>query len=360
LVDPGVALPNLVTMQTSLPRARYATNASIVGGFERITAAIRRVPGVMRSSASTALPLGGGGFYLERVHLREGQPEPPASHDTQGSWSVVQPDYFATMGIPILEGRTFTPRDTETSTPVVIISRSMAREMFPDGRALGQRIRSWRDENKYREVVGVAGDLRYNGLTADVVNNVYVPHTQSPARSLVLVVRTAVDAGAAVKSIHEAIWSVDKKLPVAEVRTLEQVLDRNLARPRFSMFLLGIFGITAVVLAAIGIYGVIAYTVAQRRRELGIRMALGAARARVVGMVVLDAAGLGAVGVVAGLAGAFVLTRLITSLLFEVSATDPWTFAAAAALLLIVALTAACLPAHRASRVDPASALRCE
>jgi putative ABC transport system permease protein len=359
-VDPGVASHNLLTLQTSLPRARYAAGSPVTDGFERLTAALRRVPGVAAASATSSLPLGGGGSYLGRVFLREGQPEPPASTDASGAWSVVQPEYFETMGIPILEGRAFTPHDAATSTPVVIISRAMAKEMFPHGSALGRRIRSWRDENLYREIVGVAGDLRYNGLTADIPNNVYVPHTQNPWVSLALVVRTSGDPNSSLKAIRAAIWSVDKKLPVAEVRTLEQVMDRDMARPRFSMFLLGIFGATAVVLAAIGIYGVIAYAVTQRTREIGIRMALGAARGRVVGMVAWNAVRLAAAGVACGLAGAFGLTRLIGSLLFEVSPTDQRTFAASAVLLLLVALAAACVPAMRAARVDPVTTLRCE
>ncbi len=359
-VDPGMAVPHVLTLQTSVPRARYAAAPQIVEGFARLTDAVRQVPGVTMSSAATSLPLGGGGFYLGRVHLREGQPEPPASRDTPGQWCGVQPGYFATMGIHVLEGRDFTTRDTATSTPVVIISRSMAREMFPGGATIGRRIRSWRDENLYREIVGVVGDVRYFGLTEQTVNNVYVPHSQAPARSMVLLVRTSGDPIAAINAVRGAIWSVDRKLPVAQVRTLEQIVDDNLARPRFSMFLLEIFGVAAVVLAAIGIYGVIAYTVSQRTREMGIRIALGAPRARVVGIVAATAIRLGAVGVAGGLVGAYVLTRLIKTLLFNVSPTDPWTFAAAALALLLIALAAAVVPARRASLVDPATTLRCE
>jgi putative ABC transport system permease protein len=151
---------------------------------------VRRVPGVIAASATSALPLGGGGFYLGRVFLRDGQPEPPASADTAAAWSVVQPGYFATVGIPILQGRGFTNDDGANSTPVIIVSQSMARAMFPDGRVLGRRMRSWRDENVYREIVAVVGDVRHYGLTEDATNTVYVPHTQNAWRSLTLVVRT--------------------------------------------------------------------------------------------------------------------------------------------------------------------------
>jgi putative ABC transport system permease protein len=359
-VEPGVAAQNVMTMRLSLPQSRYAGGPQVAEGFDRVLSAVRRVPGVLAASATSALPLGGGGFYLGRVFLREGQPEPPASADTSASWSVVQPRYFATMGIPILQGRPFTADDGANSTAVIVISQSMARAMFPDGRVLGRRIRSWRDENLYREIVGVAGDVRHYGLTEDVANTVYVPHTQNAWRSLTLVVRTGPDPAAVLKRVRDAIWTVDRKLPVADVRTLEQVIEQDMARSRFSMFLLILFGAAAVVLAAIGIYGMIAYAVAQRTREIGIRMALGADRRTVVAMVARNAAGLAGAGVVCGVAAALALTRLLRALLFEVSATDAASFGGAVLLLLAVGLAAACVPAWRASRIDPVSTLRYE
>ncbi len=359
-VDPGVDSRGLLTLRVSLPQARYGGPPQVAEGFDRLLSAVRLAPGVISCSATSALPLGGGGFYLGRVFLREGQPEPPASADTAGAWSVVRPRYFETMGIPIVEGRAFTPDDGAKSTPVVVISQSMAKQMFPDGRPLGRRIRSWRDENLYREIVGVAGDVRYYGLTEAVPNNVYVPHTQNTWRSLTLVVRTGADPSALLKPVRDAIWRIDRKLPLAEVQTLDQVMQKNMARPRFSMFLLVLFGVMALVLASIGIYGVIAYAVTQRTREIGIRMALGAMRGRVVGMVARNALGLAAAGVACGLIAALPLTRLLESLLFQVSATDVPTFGTASLLLLAVAVAAACIPAWRASRIDPVTTLRYE
>jgi putative ABC transport system permease protein len=359
-VEPGVATRNVLTMRLSLPESRYSRGPQVAGGFDRVLSAVRPVPGVLAASATSALPLGGGGFYLGRVFLREGQPEPPASADTPAAWSVVQPGYFKTMGVPILQGRPFTTDDGASSTPVIIISQSMARGMFPDGRVLGRRIRSWRDENLYREVVGVVGDVRHHSLTEDVTNNVYVPHTQNTWRSLTLVVRTGADPATALKRVRDAIWTVDKKLPIADVRTLEEVMDETMARSRFSMFLLIFFGAAAVVLAAIGVYGMIAYAVAQRTREIGIRMALGADRGTVVAMVARNAAGLAGAGVLCGVAAAVALTRLLRSLLFEVSATDSASFGGAVLLLLAIGTVAACVPAWRASRIDPVSTLRYE
>ena len=359
-VDPGLASHGLLTMRISLPRIRYAGPPQIAEGYDRLAEAVAHVPGVTRASAVSSLPLGGGGFYLGRVFLRDGQPEPPATTDTDGAWSVVRPDYFATAGIPIVEGRAFTRDDAATSTPVIIVSRSMATALFPDGRAVGRRIRSWRDENLYREIVGVVGDVRYSSLTNARGNNVYVPHTQNTWRSLTLLVRSQVPSDTLIRSVREAIWSVDRKLPVAEVQTLEDVVNRNMAAPRFTMFLLVIFGVIAAVLAAVGIYGVIAYGVTQRTREIGIRMALGALRATVVASVTWSAFRLTAIGVAIGLAAAFGATRAFASLLYEVEPTDAATFAVASLLLLAVAMLAACIPAARAARIDPVTTLRYE
>lgn len=359
-VEPGFVPGNLLTISVTLPRARYAGGPQIVAGFERVTEAIRAVPGVVAASATSSLPLRGGGFYLGRVFLREAQPEPPVTKDTAAAWSVVQPGYFGVMGIPIVEGRAFTPQDVEKSTPVIIVSRAMATEMFPEGSPIGRRIRSWRDENLYREIVGVAGDIRYEGLAADVSNNVYIPHTQNSWGALVLVARTSADPLTLLAPIRNAIWGVDRKVPLANVQTLQQVVDADMAQPRLSMFLLVLFGFAALTLAAIGIYGIVAYAVTERRREIGLRMALGAARTGVVAMVVWKALRLAAVGLLCGCAAALALTRVLQSLLFEVSTTDPAAFAAATLLLLSVVAIAAWIPAARASRVDPVTTLRCE
>ena len=359
-VNPGFPTRNLLTMQISLPRVRYQEPPQIAAGLEQITDAIRRTPGVLSASATSSLPVGGGGFYLGRVFLKEGQPEPPTSTDTAAAWSVIHPDYFQTMRIPIVAGRPFTDRDTSESIPVIIISQSMAQQMFPSEQALGRRIRSWRDENKYREIVGLVDDLRYDGIAEDIRNTVYVPHRQDAWRSLVLVVRTATDPNALLNSIRGQIWSIDKKLSISEIQTMDQIIDTELARPRFSMFLLGLFGVTALALAAIGTYGVMAYSVTHRTREIGIRMALGAKRLDVLRGVTGGAVRLAVAGVLCGILGALVLTRLMQTLLFNVSPTDSLTFALVPAVLILVTLAAAYIPARRAARVDPVVALRYE
>ena len=359
-VDPGVARGGLLTMEVSLPQARYATDPQVADGFDRLTAAIRGVPGVVDASATSSLPIGGGGEYLGRVFLWDGQPEPPASADTQAYWSVSQPGYFGAMGIPILEGRAFTSRDAATSAPVIIISRAMAKAMFPNGSPLGRRIRSWRDENVYREIVGVAGDVRTDSLAGGFSNNVYVPHTQDSWRTLTLVVRTRLDPTTVMALVRHAILTVDRKLAVARVQTMEQVMDSNMAALRSSSSLLVIFSLTALALAAIGTYGIVAYSVTQRTREIGIRMALGALRIQVVSLVVQKALRLAAVGLACGCVAALASTRVLESLLFGVKATDAGAFVAAAVILLGVVVAAACIPAFRASRIDPVTSLRCE
>ena len=359
-IDPGFSTRNLLTFQITLPHARYETPPQVAAGFEQITSAIRRIPGVLSAAATSSLPVGGGGYYLGRVFLREGQPEPPATTDTQAAWSVIMPEYFATLGIRVLQGRQFNDHDTQQSPPVVIISRSMAKQMFPGQNPLGHRIRSWRDENLYREIVGVVDDLHYDSLTEKIGNNVYVPHRQDTWGTLAVLVRTTGDPQALLPSLRRQVASVDSRLAIAAVKTMDQIVAAELARPRFSMFLLVIFGATALILAAIGTYGVMAYNVEQRVREIGIRMALGAARADVLKMVAGGAARLAGAGVLGGIAGAAALTRLMRTLLFGVSPTDVQTFALVAALLTFVALAAAYLPARRATRVDPTVTLRTE
>jgi putative ABC transport system permease protein len=272
----------------------------------------------------------------------------------------VTPAYFDTMGIRVLKGRAFDERDTAGSTPVIIINESLAREIFPGEEPLGKRIRSWRDENVLREIVGVTQDVRYFGRDDELRGLVYVPHAQDSWRSMVLAVRTASDPAGFAGVIRNAISSFDKDLAVSRVQTMTQVLDDSVAGPRFNMMLLAVFAGVAMVLAAVGIYGILSYAVAQRTHEIGVRMALGARATDVLRLVVAQGLKLTLVGVAIGLGAAFAVTRVMESLLYEVSATDPLTFMAIALLLVGVALVASFIPARRATRVDPMVALRYE
>ncbi len=359
-IDPGVATENLITMQVSLPHSRYKETAGIAGALDQITDSVRHVPGVLSASAVSALPVSGGGYYLGRVFLATGVPDPPAGKDTFGAWNVAQPGYFRTMGIQVLRGRDFDERDGEKSTPVIIISEGMAREMFPGQDPIGKRIRSWRDENVYREIVGIARDTRYYGLTDKPANTVYVPHRQDAWRTMVLTARTKTDPYALLPSIRGAIRAHDPKLTIAEIRTMDQVLSTALSSVRFTTFLLAVFAGLALTLAAVGIYGVMSYVVARRAHEFGVRMALGAQARDVLRNVLGQGIAITLAGITLGILSAAALTRLLASLVFGVSPRDLATFLAIAGAVTVIALAACLIPARRATRVDPSIALRYE
>ncbi len=359
-IDPGLQVEGLLTMNISAPRLRYPDQARVAAFYRDLVEGVKAAPGVATASVSSALPLGGGGMYLGRVFLVEGRPEPPAGIDYQGQWNVVGPGYFRTAGVRLIDGREFDERDTAESSPAIIINETFARRAFPNEDPLGKRIRSWRDENKLREIVGVGADVRYYGREDELRGLVYVPHAQDPWRSMALNVRTQGNPAAAIGAIRNQIKAVDKDLVVADLKTMTSILNQSTAPRRLSMILLAGFAVIAAALAAIGIYGVLSQVVAQRVHEIGIRMALGARRSDVFRMIVGQGMKLAIAGVGLGLVGSFALTRLMASLLYEVSATDRLTFALIALLLSGVALLACWIPARRATKVDPMVALRCE
>jgi putative ABC transport system permease protein len=359
-VDPGLQVDRLVTMQLNSPSARYPDEARIIAFYKNLIASVEAAPGIESAAASSALPLGGGGFYLGRSFLIEGQPEPPASSDYQAQWNVVTPGYFATTGMRLISGRDFDEHDRADSTKVTIINATLARRMFGDASPLGKRMRSWRDENELREIVGVVEDVRYYGRDDELRGLVYVPHTQSPWRSMALTVRTHDDPASAASTIRGQIAAVDPGLAVARLETMTTILNRSVAPRRASMLLLAAFGGIAALLASVGIYGVLSYTVAQRVQEIGVRIALGAQSRDVLRLVIGQGMKLTLTGVAVGLGAAFALTRLMASLLYSTSATDPLTFSAIAIMLTLVALLACYVPARRATKVDPLVALRYE
>jgi putative ABC transport system permease protein len=355
-----VDVDRVVAARLSLPGSRYRTSADVVRFYDTLTHTLATLPGATSAAATSFLPAGGGGFGLGRVFLIEGQPEPPAGHDAAGQWNVVTPDYFRTLGIPLLKGRPFTDRDAEGSTPVVIINETLARRMFPDGDAIGRRIRSWRDENLLREIVGVVADVRYAGLADTDYGLVYVPHRQNTWSGMTVAVRTAGNPAALASALRETVNRIDPDLGIGHLGTLAEFARASVARERFSAALLAGFAIVAVLLAAVGIYGVMAYVVARRSRELGVRAALGATPRELFTLVirhglVLTAIG-GAIGVVASLAAG----RALSGLLFGVSSADPLTFAAALIVLPAVSMLACAVPGRRAARVDPMVTLRSE
>jgi putative ABC transport system permease protein len=274
-------------------------------------------------------------------------------------------DYFKTMGIPITKGRDFNDHDKHGSTPVVIVTEKFARDFFPNEEAVGKRIRPGigtfdDEETPWREIIGVAGDVRNRGLDTPPPPAYYVPQTQVPFSQLVGVIKTSGDPRSLISAVTKEVGAMDQDVPLFAVKTMNEYMSTSVAGPRFSTTLLSIFAAVALVLTVVGLYGVMSYSVAQRTNEIGIRLALGAQTRDVLVMIVKQGGMLIVFGLVIGLAGAYLVTRLITSWLFEVKAKDPFTFAAVAVLLAIVALLACYIPALRATKVDPMDALRCE
>jgi putative ABC transport system permease protein len=293
----------------------------------------------------------------------EGIPDPPPGEWSDVVYRTIGPGYFSTMGIPLVRGRDFNDQDTLDTELGVLISEKTANHYWPNQDPLGKRIRPGLSSsgNPWRTVIGVVKDVRQNDFIAEPKMQMYFTFRQ--VKSLVanaLVVRTNVDPLSLANSARSAIWSVDKDQPVANIDSMEHIVAGAVARQRFSMLLLGIFAGLALILAAVGIYGLMSYTVAQQTREIGIRIALGAKRSDVLVMTIKQALKLVGIGLVCGLVVAFALTRVMASLLFGISATDPLTFVSIALVLLAVAVLASYLPALRATRIDPMLALRAQ
>jgi putative ABC transport system permease protein len=358
--DPGVAVDRVLAARVSLPEARYPKDDDATRFFERLTRELAAQPGIASASATSYLPAGGGGFGLGRVFLKEGQPEPPATTDYEANWNVVTPDYFRTLGIPLVRGRTFTDRDTASSPPVIVVNETFARRMFRAGDAIGHRIRSWRDENLLREIVGVVADVRYYGLGDADRALVYVPHRQNAWGVMVVAARTTGNPADFARAMREAVARIDPNLAVGRLGTLAEFARASVARERFSAALLGAFAALSILLASVGIYGVMAYVVARRSRELGLRAALGASPRALFAQVAGRGLVLTAIGGTIGLAGALAAGRLLSGLLFDTAAADPLTIGAVAVLLPAITLAACAVPARRAARVDPSATLRAE
>ncbi len=359
-VNPGFNPAGTLTLELSLPASKYSDGAQIAGFYQQLLPRVEALPGVQAAGAVSVLPLSGND-ESNFVGIEGHQPLPPGQALRAGR-RIVNPDYFRAMGIPLKRGRPFTQADTRETERVMIINETMAHRFFaPDEDPLGKRIRTGGGSSPWLSVVGVVGDVRHGGLDRDARPEMYFPYLQAPSRSMALVVRAA--AGDPLKlagPVRGQVLSLDKDQPIGNVMSLEQLLAESVAPRRFSMLLLGLFAAVAMILAAVGIYGVMSYSVAQRTREIGIRMALGAQAADVLRMVVGQGMVLAVIGLGVGLATALAVTRVMSSLLFEVSATDPLTFAGVSILLAVAALLACYIPARRATKVEPVVALRYE
>ena len=361
-VSPGVQTERLLTARIQLPSAAYPKNENMIAFFDQFLPRIRALPGVESASTIVPLPLSGGNmvtdFDIEEHPLPEGQ-------QNAAPVRSIATEYFKTMGIPIRQGRVFDENDRMDSTPVVIVNERFANKFFPGQNVLGKRIKPGfsADETgeKMREIVGVVGNVKHLSLKNDDSPEMYLPRTQIPLDIVSLVVRTRVsDPAALTLAVRKELAAMDSSIPLTNVRVFDEYISRSLARPRFNALLLSIFAGTALFLTAIGIYGVMAYSVSQRTNEIGIRMALGAAQSAIFRLIVGQAMTLVGISLALGLIGAFGATHLLNSLLYGVRSWDPLTFVAIVFLISIVAFLAAWLPARRAARVDPVVALRTE
>ena len=361
--NPGLNPENLLTLRVDLPEAKYYTAEKPQVFFKELLERVGALPGVQAAGAISRLPLAGGGRGTSLTV--EGFPVIPVGQAPSVNYCVITPNYFHAMGIPILIGRDFTDADARDSMKVTIIDESVAREYWPNESPLGKRVRfgAPEDNKPWNTVVGVVGAVKHKSLNLERTKTAYLPHAQilmdDITLDMTLAVR-AVNPENLAPAIRRLVKAMDPDQPVTNMRTMTEVISRSVWQPRLYAILFGVFAAVALALASVGIYGVMAYSVSERTREIGIRVALGAQRRDVLKLVVAQGMTLTLIGAGLGLVGALGATRLMQTLLFEVSATDPLTFAALAVLLSVVALVACSLPARRATKVDPMVALRYE
>jgi putative ABC transport system permease protein len=360
-VDPGFRPGGVLTLQIPLGGAQYDDEARMIAFYASALERVRALPGVVAAGAVSNLPLSGNenisGFIVE------GMARPESGRMPMGDRREATPGYFEAMGIRLQRGRLFREGDVNGAPRVAVVDETLARTYWPGADPIGKRIHrgDFGDKNpNWITVVGVVDNVRNSGLHVEPRPQLYLPHAQSRGRQMAIAVRAQGDPARLAKAVGGAIHSVDPDQPVSEVMTMEQMVDRSLAGRRFNLVLLALFAVLAVILAAVGIYGVMSYSVAQRTREMGLRMALGAQRSAVLGLVVREAGLLALLGLGAGVALSLAATRVMASLLFGVGANDPVTLAAVSAALALVSLAAAYVPGQRATRVDPMVALRAD
>jgi predicted permease len=360
-VAPGFRPERLMTVRLNLPASRYGDHAHVVAFHADVFDRLRGAPGVQRLALTSAPPFSGSDARLSLdIENRAIESTLPVRAHPR----LVSPDYFQTMGIPLVRGRSFTDRDDGAAADVAIINEAAARRYWPDADPIGRRI-SLGAPARWREIVGVVGDIKHLSLDTEVEPEAFMPHRQEFTalgigleRGMTLVIRTSSDIAAVAPLVRAAVTAVDPQQPLGMIRPMDALIADSVAPQRLNFLLVSAFALVALVLTAAGLYGVMAYLVAQRTREIGVRMALGATPQQVVGLVMRQAGSMTIVGIVVGLVGALLLTRSMTSMLFGVSAADPVIYAGVSLLLAVVALAAVAIPSSRATRVDPISALR--
>jgi putative ABC transport system permease protein len=371
-IDPGFESESVLTADLSLPRAKYPNEQKVAAFHDQLLARLSALPGVEAAGLGSSLPLGGTNadtsFFIDGQAPLEPRDRPHTHPRT------ISPDYFRAMGMRMMEGRSFTEQDHAQSPRVAIINETMARRFWPGRSALGKRIALDYEAMKFftdrapqfdlaagmREIVGVAHDVRHQGLETEPQPEMYIPDRQRPEREMNLVIRADIDPASLTSAVRDAVYAIDPDQPVASVKPLSRLLADSVAKPRFNYLLLSVFAAVALILTITGVYSVMSYAVATRAREMGVRLALGARGVDVLKLVIWQGMKPVIAGVALGLAAACALTRVISTLLFNVSATDPAIFAGVAAILAAVAMLASYLPARKATKVDPVIALKSE
>ena len=353
-VDPGFDATNVLTMNVSLPTVKYAKPEQQIAFFDELVRRVEAVPGVSAAATSAALPLS---FIRVTPILPEGQPDVPLAQRPFVDIEAISPRWFQTMRVPMLTGREFTAADNAQAPKVVIVNESFARQFWPNENPIGKRVvvGRWPDP---AEVVGESADLKNKGLEQETQPQLYLSFPQLPWGDMNLLMRTAVEPRSITSAVRAQVAALDADQPITNIQTVDDLMDASRSQPRFTMLLLAVFSATALVLAVVGIYGVLAYSVAQRRQEFGIRLALGAERTDILRLVLRQGLVLAAAGIVTGLVASLLLTRLMSSLLYKTGTHDLTTFIVTPLLFLVIALLASYLPARRATEVNPIEALR--
>jgi predicted permease len=359
-VPPGFSANNVLTMELTMTGQKYANGPAVLNAYKDLWDRLSRVAGVTNVGGVSSLPL--SGYFSWGPITVEGRIPPPGENFINADQRIVGGRYFETMDIPLKSGRLFNDEDNTAAPRVVIVDEFMARELWPGADAVGKRIRfgDLKSTAPWQTVVGVVGRVKQYGLAQDGRIAVYLSQTQAPVRAMYITARAENGPDSIATAVRQQIREFDANLPIYRLRPMSALVDASLARHRFAMRLLTLFAILALVLAAIGTYAVMAFIVSQGTREMGIRLALGATPGGIIALVVRQGLSVALIGVVVGLAGAFALTRLLSTLIFGVSSTDPLTYAGVAAVLGGVAILASAVPARRASRIDPAISLRNE
>jgi putative ABC transport system permease protein len=367
-VDPGYRPEKVVTMSVTLPNTKYPWDQQSINFANQVLERVHRLPGVEGAAIAFGRPLSeiGMSITFDRSDRAPNPPEKRTSADVR----VVTPEFFSTLSIPLIAGRTFGRADLPNGPPVVVVSQAFARQFYPNENPIGKRlVLGWgrqRSADKADtvtaggEIIGIVGDIKALGARVKAPSTIYLPFAQAPVQDFSVLVRSSASPSLILNGARLAIKEIDAQLPVFDVETMTAAVAQSVSQPRFYALLLGSFAGIALVIAALGIYGVISYTVSQRTRELGIRIALGAQRERVLRLVIRQGMALTVVGVLVGLIGAFALTRVIASMLFGVAPADPVTFASVTLVFLAIACMASYLPARRAATVDPIIAMRAE